>query len=465
MWTALDMNTRETATLVWAAVLIVFVLANRDLRHSAVSVVRALAQHPIRIVVGSTTCVAVLIVAALASIGYWRPTMIYETLIWFAGTGVAGTFNSDTLADLWGLLIKTVALTSVIEFLTNAYTFAMPIELTLVPVVYFLLASMSLAQSRPEFAQVRRPLAFLITVVIVAAIAPTVVHLLNNPGEVLSAVHVKAFLLPLILTVCFLPYMYAARMIVVWQTMLAMLRDGMKDQPGLYDYAKRAVIRGCGASLVRAQLFEPEYRWRLAAATSRDDVVQVLGDFRTAAADRPWKRHPQREPSRGHGWREVVLPTADASGVLANSVALADQVQTALNKAAASTGDPSEALRALLDRTGEQGEFGAVSLPERAEMIQLLAEQHRSIAEIESMAPAIAMLATMHNAEVRWLTKRFDQILRLAGEPAANARGVAGILHGTSANTRATFAETIDAMIIAYGGNIADERDAAEAVA
>jgi hypothetical protein len=464
MWTLPDLNPRETATLVWAAVLLAFVLRNRDVRRSAASLGRILFRRPIRTILVATMGVATTLVTGLALVGYWRPSMVDETLAWFVGTGVVATFNSTDSAGLRRLLTRTVALVSIVEFLTNAYTFPLLVELALVPTVFFLIASIRLVQSRREFAAARRPLAGMGVAVIVGTLTPAMAHVLLHPGQVATTDNAKAFLLPVILTACFLPYLYGVRLLVVRQTTLAMLKHGLQEQPELYRYAKCAVIRLCGISLARAQLFESEFRWRMAAASSHDDLVQVLDDFRVAIAQARQWRNKRRTPADdgSRSWRELLLPTADMSNVLTRSVTLADRVQEALAKAAASSGELPEAINALYERMNARDEFAALSPVARAEMIQALAEQHRSIIEIELMAPPVAMLATLHNVELGWLTKRFDELLRLAGEPATNAREAAEILHNTALHMRATFREAIDAFITVYGGNIVDAEDGVE---
>ena len=146
-------------------------------------------------------------------------------------------------------------------------------------------------------------------------------------GSSASADRAREFLLPLILTVALLPYFYLVQMVVAWQTALSMLKSQMQDCPSLLKAARRALIRSCHASLPRIQLFEPEFRWRLAAATSEEDIQRTVGDFNDAAAERPWRRRRiMEEKSRVRD----LLPGAGGSSIFVQSIALADSVQTAL---------------------------------------------------------------------------------------------------------------------------------------
>lgn len=86
----------------------------------------------------------------------------------------------------------------------------------------------------------------------------------------------------------------------------------------------------------------------------------------------------------------------------------------------------------LLDRLNELNELSAVNPVSRAEVIRVLAE-HRSINEIEVIAPELGKLSTMHAYDIILLAVDFDSLLRLAGLPASESLRLAAELHTMSA--------------------------------
>lgn len=159
-------------------------------------------------------------------------------------------------------------------------------------------------------------------------------------------------------------------------------------------------------------------------------------------------------------WGLVVFAVVNAVAVVVWSVILAARVESKLVYAGIQTGNSKEEMQALAKRLGARPELKPLGPVERAELIRLLAERNRSIAEIELMAAPIAQLKAIHDVELAWLVDRFDQILRLAGEPVDKADEVAATIHATATNAAATFRDIVDALVTFYGGDAPTEQAA-----
>ncbi len=451
MWTVPDLNTRETATLVWVALTLGFALVNPSLRVILVGAIKVATRPFVSILLATTTLLAAAVTIGLAWSGYWRTPMIPTTVEWFVGTAIVGTFSMGGVGELRRLAVRTVALTAAVVFVSNAYTFPLPVELLLVPSVVVLLMMVSLADRRPELANTRAPLKVLCVALFVGTITPTLVYFVQHIGELASAGRARDFLLPLVLTVAFLPYLYLVRMVVVWQTVLSMLRGQMQDRPALLKAARRSLIRSCHASLPRIQLFEPEFRWRLSAATSEKDIESTMSEFDRVAAERPWRK---RAEGKGPGVRDL-LPGASGSSLFVQSIALADSVQTALASAATAGDHTQEEMAELLGRLDELDELSAVSPVSRAEVIRVLA-QHRSIGEIEAIAPELGKLSILHASDIVRLAGEFDSLLRIGGLSATDAPRIADELHTMSAIAGLALSDTVQAFVTLLGGTASD---------
>ena len=105
------------------------------------------------------------------------------------------------------------------------------------------------------------------------AIVYSLNYLARDWSDAVTAVKVKELFLPFILTVVFLPCAVAVKYFSVWQTMLHMIEAGFDGNARLYPVARRRVIRACGTSLAKAQLFESGFRGRSADDEAAVDVV------------------------------------------------------------------------------------------------------------------------------------------------------------------------------------------------
>jgi hypothetical protein len=231
MWTVPDLNTRETAALVWIVLALGIALVNSSLRVIVVGAAKLATKPFVTILLATTTLLAAAVTTGLAWSGFWRTSMIPTTVAWFVGTAIVGTFSMGGVGELRRLAARTVASTAVVVFVSNAYTFPLLVELLLVPSVVVLVTMASFADRRPEFANTRAPLKVLCVALFVGTITPTVVHFVQHVGELASADRARDFLLPFVLTVAFLPYLYLVRMVVVWQAALSILQASFSPAP------------------------------------------------------------------------------------------------------------------------------------------------------------------------------------------------------------------------------------------
>jgi uncharacterized membrane protein YidH (DUF202 family) len=283
------LNTRETALAVWLAVFLVYVLAKRDVRSSFGSL--------FKLVLGSAFLAGFLATAAayaagtvllLRHFGYCGEHMVATAAIWFVGIGLVALFNTKpTDGNYFRRLVRhNVALVAIVEFVVNLHTFPLLVELVLVPIALLLAGTQAVADINPEFAAARKPLAWCLTLIGLMSLSFSLAYLVANFGEVATIEKVEEFLLPLTLTICFIPFLYIVRMVTVYQTMLSMIRFGFRDNVALYRPARRLIVRSCGLSLSRTQMFEERFRGRLLFVEDEAEVAQIVDEFRQAWAQR-----------------------------------------------------------------------------------------------------------------------------------------------------------------------------------
>jgi hypothetical protein len=168
------------------------------------------------------------------------------------------------------------------------------------------------------------------------------------------------------------------------------------------------------------------------------------------------------------GWLGLgILLAVNVIAALVWSVILAAKKQSILVDASVqSTNMSVEEADEIWHWMKKQKAFAVMRPLRRGELIGALAGQARSPSEICPMALAIAQLSVIFDCDPIWLAPRFDQLLRLYGESAANSEQVADTLVTATKQSAASFEDMLAAMIIAGGGpgevgNVVEEsRDA-----
>jgi hypothetical protein len=157
----------------------------------------------------------------------------------------------------------------------------------------------------------------------------------------------------------------------------------------------------------------------------------------------------------GLGWIGIALfVVVSVVATLTWSVVLAARKQSVLVAAAVQSASMSrDDADALWQWMNGHEAFGVLGAIERAELIQALAGQARTPAEIRPMAIAVAQLSVIFECDAVWLAPRFDQLLRLYGESAEDSEKAADTLTTATKNSATTFKDMLEAMIIAGGGS------------
>jgi hypothetical protein len=277
------LNTRETALVVWLAAFLAWALTKRDARSSFGQVLKTIFTSKwLGGVIGATAAYAVLTIVLLRYFGYWENEMVKTSAVWFFGIALVAIFRTKrTYARYFRhLVLDNLALAAVVEFVVNVHTFPLLVEFVLVPLAFLLVGVQAVTEAYPEQAAARKPVVWLLSVLGLIALSFSLVYLVGHFEEVATATAIKDFLLPLVLTAFFLPYLYVVRLIIVWQTMLHMIRSGLEGNRQLYRFTRRSVIRACGLSLRRAEFFEARFRGRLWGAANEEQVLRVVVQFR-----------------------------------------------------------------------------------------------------------------------------------------------------------------------------------------
>lgn len=286
-WAIPELNTRETAVVSWSALLLAFLLTKPEIRRGFLQL--AATMFGSIWVIGPILAAGgymVGVVFALERVGYWTPTMTKITVVWFVGGALVALFNTKDVdvAYYRVLVLRNAGLVVIVEFLSNVHTFPLPVELVFVPLATLLAMTQVVAEASPEYVAIRKPLAVVTTLLGLTALALSLNYVAANFDRVATATNLKQLALPLVLAGCFVPFLVAMRYVTVWQTMLRMVRAGTHGNHALYLFARREIVRACGISLGRAQLFESRFRGRLWGVETETDVSDVVQDFRKALA-------------------------------------------------------------------------------------------------------------------------------------------------------------------------------------
>lgn len=284
------LNTRETAVVAWLLLGFAAALSRAEVRASIGALIKTVFGS--RILAGLLVTAigyTAFVVVVMRWLGFWDWGMTKTTVVWFLGTALARTYSFERrdAAYFRRLLVGTVALPVVVEFLANLHTFPLIAELVLVLAVFVLVMLQVVASTDPKTQGVGKACGYILSFMGLIVLALSVRDVIHDVGGFLTAARAKEYVLPLLLTACFLPYLYVVALYGAYQTTLHMVRFGLRgeDRARLFRFARRSILRACGIYPARTHRFEQEFRGRLFGASSEEEIKTVVESFRDSLED------------------------------------------------------------------------------------------------------------------------------------------------------------------------------------
>jgi len=248
-----------------------------------VAVATTALSRPILVVLAAMCLYIALILCAANRLNLWHVDMLKDTMIWAFGPALVMVFNHDNASRNPDHFKKTVLaairLTVLIEFVINFYVLHIALELVMFPAMLVLASLLAVAESKQEYAAVKRLTQFLLGALGTAVLSYAAIRFAGDVDSFASQDTLRLFLLPIALTVMFVPFVYALAVYTGYENIFIRLTIWVKDQE-LAGYLRRQIFQTCLFRLARVNKFRSEYLPALSTIRSKPDVVRLIRDFR-----------------------------------------------------------------------------------------------------------------------------------------------------------------------------------------
>lgn len=242
----LALNNRELAIGIWVGVFIAAVSVHQAVRDGLYAVVRILFS---RVILASLIIASIYIVsciALLATFGMWDWSNLKTSLVWaitfafvtmFDVNRVSkdSTFYKETVRDILGA-------TAAIIFVAEAYTFSLLAELMVVPIVAFAAMMQAFAEKQSEHKIVGEVMGWIVVIAGLSYVVYGANQAYANVEVFATFSTLREFLVPILLSVMFLPFIFLLSVYVAYELTFSRLKSA-KVSPPLITYTKlRAML-------------------------------------------------------------------------------------------------------------------------------------------------------------------------------------------------------------------------------
>lgn len=278
-------DNRELAILLWLALGLGLALMSKRTRSSVGQAAQALVQPKLVFFLWLPMIAYVDLVLWLMGVaGIWTSDLVSETIFWLFGPGIVLFSRFDKAAKdphfLRRGLLAILEFTIVIEFVVNLYPLNLVIELFLVPVLFFLGATLVVATLKPEYHPAKVLLETLLALIGFALVIYGVVWIVRNPVRFATVGNLREFVVPILLTLGFAPFVYAVAVLTTYGRLFALLSWKLDENRGLARYAKWRLFRATFGRLRSLRQFNL-FPWRLTASMDREAVRRVVARFKS----------------------------------------------------------------------------------------------------------------------------------------------------------------------------------------
>lgn len=213
-----SLNNREKALVIIIFISLVLLGKNKKVRKSLFDVIKVMCnKHFIKIYI-EIFLYSIIMVLILYKLKYWEFIYVKDTLLWIFFSAI---YLSYKVADSNGeikvfkdIFKETFGIFVIIDFLLNTYTFSLIVEVILLVVLLFLGLMIGFIEVSPDtdgYDQVHKLFTWIDIYIGINILLYIVIKVLGNMKSLLTTSTLKSFLLPIILTLIFLPYLFYLR--------------------------------------------------------------------------------------------------------------------------------------------------------------------------------------------------------------------------------------------------------------
>lgn len=214
----------------------------------------------------------------------WSYTLLPDTFVWILGTAFVLLMNINKALNgqlyFGKALVDSLKLLALLEFVMNVYTFNLLTELILVPFMFFLLAMDVVAGSDSKYSSVKKLVGYILIFVGSIFIIITAYSIYIHFSDFASVAMLNKFILPALLTVVYIPFLYIFGLIAAYEVLFVRLGTLMKKEQSLVDYFKLRIILLCHINLIKLNELSRFETGKILNIKNREEILNYLKDFR-----------------------------------------------------------------------------------------------------------------------------------------------------------------------------------------
>jgi hypothetical protein len=242
-----SLNTREIAITILVIVFLIIIFITKKTRKAILKLFKSVfCTKLIFPFIGMILYIS-LISYLLSQIGLLNLSLIKDVIIWFIIGAIPLFYKTNQINKKYknffrNNIFEFISITTIISFIYNFYTFNIIIELILAIIVLFLTLLIVVSKTNEEYKNVEKLFNIFLKLIFLGLFIIFIHYLLINPNGFININTVIIYILPAILTISLLPYIYVFALYMEYKDFYSRLKSLINDS-NLYNQVFRKVLK------------------------------------------------------------------------------------------------------------------------------------------------------------------------------------------------------------------------------
>lgn len=228
-----SLSNREIAWIIWIIIALTACMFSNNIRQSFFGIIKALLAWKILVSILIFFAHTALWVFLLYKMGLWDKSLLKDTVVWALSFGFVSLVSVNKVNGskyFKTVFFDTIKWTIAIEFIINFFTFSLAKELIFAPVLFFSAMMQAAASFKPEHKQIENLFKYILTTIGVAFFILSLYKTIEQHSQLFIFYNLKSFLLPVFLSLTFLPFMYLYNLLVKYEELWTRLNFSIKNK-------------------------------------------------------------------------------------------------------------------------------------------------------------------------------------------------------------------------------------------
>lgn len=251
------LDNRETSLIIWAGIVIFWLLCIKDFRANIFDILKHLFASKLTYVFVLIIAYTGLIYYILHRVNFWEIGLLEEGLICLVTIGLWGVGTAIGKVKTLKQSLKSMAIDSIkvvilIQFLTGFYVMSLPLELIIIPVAFLLRGLQAVSSWKEEtdskFSLTTKLFNWMISILGLSILGYSIKQLINRPDELLTMLNLKELILPIIMTLAYIPLLYLIGIYTSYESFFPRLKYLLRNKTFI-SYAKMKIFLKCNLNI------------------------------------------------------------------------------------------------------------------------------------------------------------------------------------------------------------------------